>query len=199
MKVGIFVFDGVEVLDFAGPFEVFTTANRVAKKLQVSEGNLFDVGLIGLSKEFVTARAGLKIWPDMSLSDVAVLDVLLVPGGVVDACVKDAELIGWIRQQSAQVPLIASICTGAFVLAEAGLLNGKSATTHWEDIPDLTAQYPLISVQSNVRWVDEGALVTSAGISAGIDMSLHLIERLVGRQLALATAKQLEFDWTENA
>lgn len=199
MKVGIFVFDGVEVLDFAGPFEVFTTANRVAKKLQVSEGNLFDVGLIGLSKEFVTARAGLKIWPDMSLSDVAALDVLLVPGGVVDACVKDAELIGWIRQQSAQVPLIASICTGAFVLAEAGLLNGKSATTHWEDIPDLTAQYPLISVQSNVRWVDEGALVTSAGISAGIDMSLHLIERLADRQLALATAKQLEFDWTENA
>jgi transcriptional regulator GlxA family with amidase domain len=91
-----------------------------------------------------------------------------------------------------------SVCTGAFLLAKAGLLNGRSATTHWEDIADLRDQFPEVCVLEHRRWVDEGRVVTSAGISAGIDMSLHLVERLAGRALALATARQLDVDWQED-
>jgi transcriptional regulator GlxA family with amidase domain len=96
------------------------------------------------------------------------------------------------------VPLVASICTGAFLLAKAGVLDGKAVTTHWEDIDDLKAMFPGLDVRTGQRWVDEGTVVTSAGISAGIDMSLHLVERLAGRALAERTARQMEFDWTEN-
>ncbi len=99
---------------------------------------------------------------------------------------------------SEHVQLTASICTGAFLLAKAGLLNGKSATTHWEDIDDLRAMFPCLAVKENTRWVDEGEIITSAGISAGIDMSLHIIERLINQDLAIKTAKQMEFDWTQN-
>ncbi|WP_323129884.1 DJ-1/PfpI family protein [Klebsiella pneumoniae] len=94
--------------------------------------------------------------------------------------------------------MTASVCTGTFLLAAAGIMEGKSATTHWEDVSDLRAMFPWLSVKEGGRWVDEGEIVTSAGISAGIDMSLHLVERLKSRELALLTAKQLEFDWTEN-
>jgi transcriptional regulator GlxA family with amidase domain len=91
------------------------------------------------------------------------------------------------------------VCTGAFLLAQARLVAGKAVTTHWEDIDDLKAMFPGLDVRTGVRWVDEGAIVTSAGISAGIDMSLHLVERLGGRALAERTARQLDVDWVENA
>lgn len=92
-----------------------------------------------------------------------------------------------------------SVCTGAFLLAKGGLLNNRSATTHWEDISEFGAMFPAIVLRENVRWVDEGQVITSAGISAGIDMSLHAVERLAGRELALRTARQMEFDWTGNS
>lgn len=199
-SVGIFVFDNVEVLDFAGPYEVFTTASRVyGKQNLLSSITPFEVFTIGKTKESVRARAGLKIDPDFDFNTHPKIDVLLIPGGVVNEELKDASVINWIATTSKQTQLTASICTGAFLLAKAGLLNGKSATTHWEDIEDLRVMFPYLDVKEQMRWVDEGSIVTSAGISAGIDMSLHLVERLVNRDLALSTARQMEFDWTENS
>ena len=199
-SVGIFVFDNVEVLDFAGPYEVFTTAARVyGKQHLLSSITPFEVFTIGKTKEPIHARAGLKIEPDFDFNTHPKIDVLLIPGGVVTEALKDASVINWIATTAKKTQLTASICTGAFLLAKAGLLEGKFATTHWEDINDLRVMFPNLEVKEQMRWVDEGKIVTSAGISAGIDMSLHLVERLINRDLAVKTARQMEFDWTENS
>ena len=107
-------------------------------------------------------------------------------------------MVAWIRAQAARVQITASVCTGAFLLAQAGCLDGLEGTTHWEDLAALRAQFPAVRVVDGVRWVDQGAVLTSAGISAGIDMSLHLVQRLHSRELALRTARQMDFDWTHN-
>lgn len=194
VNVAIYLFDNVEVLGFAGPYEVFTCASRVHH----GDSPLFTVFTVGESLKPVHARAGLKIDPDFSSDNHPAIDCLIIPGGVVTAELEKANVIEWIQQQALKTTLTASVCTGAFLLAKAGLLTGKSATTHWEDIDDLRAMFPQVAVKQGVRWVDEGAIVSSAGISAGIDMSLHLVERLTDRRLAERTARQLDFDWTEN-
>lgn len=196
--VGIFVFDQVEVLDFAGPYEVFTTAARVQQRLDPVPENLFTVFTVGRAGTSVRARAGLLVQPDYSFNNAPAIDVLIIPGGVVDAENSHAEVAQWIVDVYPKTAITASVCTGAFFLAKTGLLSGKSATTHWEDIADFSLVATDFTVQENIRWVDEGSIVTSAGISAGIDMSLHLVERLAGRSLAEKTARQLDFDWTEN-
>lgn len=196
--VGIYVFNDVEVLDFAGPYEVFTTASRMARRDHPDSPDPFSVLTIGMTGEPVRARAGLSVYPDFALRRHPAVDLLLIPGGVVTAELETPEVIDWIAETAAQARLTASVCTGAFLLAKAGLLDGKSATTHWEDIADLRAMFPALKVTEGCRWVDEGRIVSSAGISAGIDMSLHLVERLAGRQLAERTARQMDFDWTEN-
>ena len=200
-SVGIFIFDNVEVLDFAGPYEVFTTASRVFNKTTSSplENLPFEVFTVGKTKKSIYARAGLKLHPDYSITSHPTPDVLLIPGGVVTKEMDDADILSWIKSTSTFTTITASICTGAFLLAKAGLLEGKASTTHWEDIDELRTLFPTLHVKENMRWVDEGSIVTSAGISAGIDMSLHLVERLMGQELALNTAKQMEFDWTQNS
>jgi transcriptional regulator GlxA family with amidase domain len=105
------------------------------------------------------------------------------------------EIIDWIARAGATATITASVCTGAFLLAQARLLHGKRATTHWEDIADLHAMFPDVLVQANARWVDAGPVITSAGISAGMDMSLHLVARLEGEELAIRTAHQMEYAW----
>lgn len=198
-SVGIYIFDNVEVLDFAGPYEVFTTASRVFNKTASSLTHPpFEVFTIGKTKQSIYARAGLKLHPDYSITSHPTPDLLLIPGGVVTKEMEDIDVIAWIKSTASSTPITASICTGAFLLAKAGLLEGKASTTHWEDIDDLRALFPTLHVKENMRWVDENSIVTSAGISAGIDMSLHLVERLMGRELALDTARQMEFDWTQN-
>jgi len=197
-NVGIFVFNEVEVLDFAGPYEVFTTASRVHKRGHPGASDPFTVFTVGRTLDPVRARAGLSVFPDFGFDKHPDIDLLLIPGGVVTAELEKPEVIGWVAQTARRARLSASICTGAFLLARTGLLDRKSATTHWEDISDLRAMFPTVTVLEQLRWVDEGTVVSSAGISAGIDMSLHLVERLVSRQLAERTARQMEFDWTEN-
>ncbi len=197
--VGIFVFENLEVLDFAGPYEVFTTASRLHARDDPTRPALFNVFTIGRSSAALRARAGLRVFPDFDFSNHPPINTLVIPGGVVTAELAQPDVAGWIAKNSARSKITASVCTGAFLLAQAGLLDGKSVTTHWEDIADLKSMFPALKVLSHRRWVDEGRIVTSAGISAGIDMSLHLIERLAGRELAVRTARQMEFDWTENA
>jgi transcriptional regulator GlxA family with amidase domain len=196
--VGIFVFADVEVLDFAGPYEVFTCATRLQARTDTTAAPLFNVFTVGASTAPVRARAGLSVYPDHGFADHPHIDVLIIPGGVVTAELAKPEVLAWITAAAARSTLTASVCTGAFLLAKAGLLDGKPATTHWEDSDDLKSMFPAVQVQTQQRWVEAGDIVTSGGISAGIDMSLHLVERLAGRALATRTARQMEFDWTEN-
>ncbi len=193
MNIGIYLYDNAEVLDFSGPYEVFTTANRVNPN-----GQDFNVFLIAEQATPVTARAGYRVLPDYSIANHPKLDVLIVVGGVhTDEMHKDG-VLEWIKAQEKQVPLIASVCTGAFILAQAGILNQHSVTTHWEDIPDLKQRFPKLKVQENVRWVKDGNRISSGGISAGIDMSLFIVSELLGMDIAEATAKQMEFRWEQN-
>ncbi|MBB2483632.1 DJ-1/PfpI family protein [Mitsuaria sp. WAJ17] len=200
MNVGILIFDEVELLDMAGPYEVFTTAARIhARSQPAGTPPLFTVFTLARGAEPVHARAGLRLQPDRTLDDHPPLDCAIVPGGVVDAELGQAALMDWIAVQAGTARVLASVCTGALLLAQAGVLDGLEATTHWEDVDDLRALRPDLRVVEGRRWVDTGRIVSSAGISAGIDMSLHLVERLQGRELALRTARQLAFDWTEAA
>lgn len=196
-SIGIVVFDDVEALDFAGPFEVFTTASRVAARLGLETP--FTVSSFA-TQSHITVRAGITVVVDTvigspGLPAPALPDVLIVPGGVTSAAESDTSLVEWIAHVSRAAELTASICTGAFLLATAGILDGRSATTHWEDIDELEERFPALTVVRDVRWVDDGNVVSSAGISAGIDMSLHLVSRLVSEELATATARQMDYHW----
>ena len=194
MNIGIYVYDQVEVLDFSGPFEVFTTASRVYGR-QNPGASLFDVYLIAEQNALVTARADFKVQPHFTIHNHPKLDVLIIPGGVHIHELEKQSVIEWIQQTADTTQLTASVCTGAFLLAKANLLEGKSATTHWEDIPDLHTMFPSLDIKEDVPWVDNGNIVTSAGISAGIEMALHLITKLVNKKLAIKTARQMQYTW----
>jgi transcriptional regulator GlxA family with amidase domain len=191
----MYLYDDAEVLDFAGPWEVFSTASRVRSRLQPDAPRPFEVLTIASSMRMVRARGGLELGPHFDISSHPHLDVLVVAGGIVDAELEHEAVIAWITRTASSATITASVCTGAFLLGRAGLLRGKAATTHWEDVAGLQAMFPDTRVQHGARWVDEGDVVTSAGISAGIDMSLHLVARLEGEELAIRTARQMEYDW----
>ena len=197
LSIGIYLFDEVEVLDFAGPFEVFSTASRVARRLEPSAPPPFEVTLVADEPRTVRARAGLRVVCGASFADHPPLDVLLVPGGEVSREVERADVAAWIARTAPGTTVTASVCTGAFLLAKAGLLDGRRVTTHWEDLDDLRRAFPSLRVESGAPWIDEGRIVTSAGISAGLDMSLHLVSRLAGRALAERTARQMDYVWRQ--
>jgi len=195
MNVGIYIYDQVEVLDFSGPFEVFTTASRVNAR-QNPGASIFDVCLIAEKMALVAARANFNVQPHYTIKDHPKLDVLIVPGGVHIDELEKPNIIDWIQETSSKISLTASVCTGAFLLAKAELLNELTVTTHWEDIPDLRSMFPALDVKEDVAWVDNGHLVTSAGISAGIEMALHLVAKLASKDLAIRTARQMQYTWT---
>jgi transcriptional regulator GlxA family with amidase domain len=199
LSVGILVFDAVEVLDFAGPYEVFTTASRVAGKRTPDAGKLFEVACISRDGQPIQARAGLRVLPEHSFANHPPYDLLIVPGGVVDAAMACAQTLDWLARTATQAQITASVCTGVFLLAASGVLRSGEVTTHWEDVADLRAQFPALTVLDGPRWIDQGANVTSAGISAGIDMCLHLVARLAGRELAERTARQMDYPWSADA
>ena len=147
----------------------------------------------------VTARAGYKVIPDYHFNNHPTIDVLIVVGGDHTDEVNKVAVIRWISQQGKDAQLVASVCTGAFLLAKAKVITTHNVTTHWEDISDLQAEYPALKVKENKRWVSDESVITSGGISAGIDMSLYLVSKLMSYSLALATAKQMEFDWKQNS
>ena len=194
--VGILLYDDVEVLDCCGPFEVFATAARVAVRRGWSTAP-FQVHTIATRRAAVVARGGLRLVPTHTVEDHPPLDVLVVPGGLTRDAEGDDRLIAWLGRTADDAEVTASVCTGAFLLATAGLLDGREATTHWEDLDDLQRRFPNVSVRRDRRWVDNGRVVTSAGISAGIDMSLHLVRRHQGEDLARATAHQMEYVWND--
>lgn len=197
ITIGIYIYDDVEVLDFTGPLEVFSTASRVNKRLHPDDPDRFRVILIAATQKPIIARAGLLVMPMETLETNPSLDVLILPGGVIDREIMRDETIKWILKVTSNVSLVASICTGAFLLAKAGLLDGRQCTTHWEDVGDLRKMFPMVSVLDNVRWVESGNIITSAGISAGIDMSLRIVEMLADTDLAIKTARQMEYVWRD--
>lgn len=199
LRVHILVFDQVEALDFAGPYEVFTTARRVHGRLNPGQQAAFDVACVARDSSAITARAGLRVLPDLDFTQAPHCDLLVVPGGVVDAAMVCPVTLDWVAQQARHASVTASVCTGAFVLAAAGVLTDHTVTTHWEDVADLRRQFPGLQVVEGPRWVDQGAVLTSAGISAGLDMSLHLVARLAGRDLAARTARQMDYPWNADA
>ena len=191
--VGILLFNEVEVLDFAGPFEVFSLAEND------SSDKHFDVITIAEQQAPISARNGLTVIPDYRFTDHPDIDVLVIPGGLGAEKIEinNQVTIEWIVSQANVAELTLSVCTGALLLAKAGLLAGKSATTHWMDLDNL-ASYPNIEVIANTRYVDASdetnKLVTSAGISAGIHASLYCVEKLIDRRTMKATARRMEFD-----
>lgn len=197
-EVGILLFDQVEVLDCCGPFEVFSTASRVALRIGWPSAP-YRVHTVASSATPVTARGGLRLVASHTLDDHPRLDILVVPGGVTRDAERDGRLIEWIRRVGDRTQMTASVCTGAFLLGTAGLLEGLRATTHWEDVDELEDRFPAITLERQVRWVDEGRVVTSAGVAAGIGMSLHLVERGQGEELARATARQMDYEWRRDA
>ena len=198
-NVGIYIFDEIEVLDLGGPFEVFSTASRMQARLNPGTPKPFEVFTIADAIRPVRARGGLLLQPNFDLATHPPVDIFIVPGGVATTELKREVIIQWIARTAAGASLTASVCTGAFLLGRAGLLAGKTITTHWEDIADFRAMFPEVPVQEQKRWVDGGTIVTSAGISAGLDMSLHLVARLAGVELAVRTARQMDYDWQRHA
>ena len=189
MNIGIYIYNQAEVLDFSGPFEVFSVANRLA--------NLgWNIWLVAEEESLVEGRGVFQVKPHYSIQNVPELDVLIVVGGVHSEELRKTEVINWIRKTAEKTQITASVCTGAFLLAEAGLLDGLEVTTHWEDIPDLQRNYPNLQVRKGIRWIEQGKLFTAAGISAGIEMSLELVARLAGAELAKQTARQMEYTWS---
>lgn len=191
LTVGMLLFDEVEVLDFAGPFEVFSIAT-----LPGSQFKPFVVKTISENGKMITARNGLSINPDFSFKNHPELDAVVIPGGygAEEIEIHNPNVIDWIKEQYSKVELVASVCTGALLLAKAGILDNRRATTHWMDIDRLEREFPLVSVQRDVKFVDEGTVITSGGISTGINMSLYLISRLHGIEAAVQTAKRMEYE-----
>jgi transcriptional regulator GlxA family with amidase domain len=189
-SVGIFIFDDVEVLDFCGPFEVFAVAGR-----QIAPG-AFNVFTVGATRDPIAARNGLCVNPQSAFVDAPAIDLLVIPGGYGTRPLMHSEpVIDWIRNRAAQAELVLSVCTGALLLAKAGLLDHLSATTHHGALDLLRSVAPQTTVLDDKRVVDNGRVVTSAGVAAGIDMSFHVVARLLGADIAVETARYIEYPW----
>ena len=186
--VAILCFDDVEILDFAGPFEVFAVTDELQGRA------VFNVFTLAESPGVVRAVNGLKIVPDHTLETAPAPDVLVVPGGRgTRALLRRPSLLEWVRQRAAHAEVTLSVCTGALVLAAAGLLEARRVTTHHENLEELRSLAPTAIIDATRRFHDTGPVVTAAGISAGIDASLHVVDRLLGAAAAERTMRYMEY------
>jgi transcriptional regulator GlxA family with amidase domain len=197
-RVGILVFPDVEVLDFCGPFEVFSVT-RLDEQRRREEPSPFEVLLVAERAGTVTTTGGMKVTPDHTLDTCPRLDVLVVPGGWgTRAEIKNARLLDWIRARAAQVETLTSVCTGSMLLGQAGLLDGRHATTHWRSLQWMREAFPAVTVEDKLHVVEDGNVLTSAGISAGIDMALRVIARYHGEAVARNTARNMEYRYPDD-
>jgi transcriptional regulator GlxA family with amidase domain len=196
--VAILVFPEVEVLDFCGPFEVFSVT-RLGEDRRREEPSPYEVIVVAEQNEVVVATGGLKVVPDHKLDDCPPLDVLVVPGGWgTRREMNNDRLIAWVEARARQVTALTSVCTGSLLLGKAGLLDGKRATTHWRALEEMRGLFPAIKVIDDQHVVEEGDMMTSAGISAGIDMALRVVARHHGDEVARATARYMEYPYKED-
>ena len=195
-NVGILIFDGVEVLDFAGPFEVLSRTRLVpgTESRRSDDGAPFHVFTVARSTDLVTATGGLGVQPRHSFEDAPAIDLLIVPGGFgTRPLLQEAETIDWIRSTASAARKTASVCTGALLLARAGLLDNRRATTHWGAFGLLASLGKNITVDRESRFVEDGVM-TSAGVASGIDMAFHVVEALFGKDVADETARYIEYE-----
>jgi len=192
-RVGILVFPNVEVLDFCGPYEVFSVT-RLREASRRDEASPFEVLLIAEHAGPVTATGGLRVLPDVTIDTCPPLDILVVPGGWGTRTEIDNErLLAWISARGKSVETLTSVCTGSMLLGKAGLLDGRHATTHWRALPWMCESFPTVTVEEKQHVVEDGHVLTSAGISAGIDMALRVVARYHGEEIARATARNMEY------
>ncbi|HYE93415.1 MAG TPA: DJ-1/PfpI family protein [Terriglobales bacterium] len=192
-RVGILVFPDVEVLDFCGPFEVFSVT-RLDDARRREEPSPFEVLIVAEKPDVVTAVGGLKVVPDVSIDRCPPLDILVVPGGWgTRAEITNARLLAWIAARGKAVETLTSVCTGAMLLGKAGLLDGRHATTHFRSLSWMRESFPAVTVEEKQHVVEDGNVLTSAGISAGIDMALRVVARYHGEEVARATARNMEY------
>ena len=188
-NVAIFLFDDVAVLDFTGPFEVFSVTNEIINY------KLLNVYTVAQAKVPIIAKNGLSVNPHYDFSNAPKTDLLIIPGGFgTRAMLQQPNIIKWIRENSCGAEKVMSVCTGAFLLAKAGLLEGLKATTHYQVFDTLAELAPKTEILRNERFVDNGKILTSAGVSAGIDMSLHVVASLYGKEAANKTATYIEYE-----
>jgi len=180
-NVAILVWPGAELLDFTGPAEVFAAAGR---------HQLFKVYTVGLSNETLRTQGSVIVQPEFTLDDCPKPDILVVPGGNMNPVMGNSAVLDWVKRHAADAEIVLSVCTGSFLLAEAGLLDGHEATTHHFGWDALARQFPRVRVVRSERFVDNGKIVTAGGVSAGIDGALHVVEELHGREAAEWTARE---------
>ena len=188
----------MDTLDFTGPFEVFNTCQRLwIQQADTPLDQAFKVTTIAEKQGETIARGGLRFIAENGIDYHPHIDILIVPGGIIASELNKEKIISWIRTTTERADITTSVGTGTFLLAKAGILDGIKATTHRENIEELSSSYRNIEVMDNRRLVDEGHIITSGGGIAGIDMSLYLIKRITGHKHALRTARQMEYEWRE--
>ena len=192
-NVAIFIFDGVEVLDFAGPFEVFKVTG------EVNDLAPFNTYFVALTEEPIKALVKLSINPQYSIDSCPTPDIILLPGGDGRRrLMKDERVLGWIARHVDNLEKLLSVCTGAFYIAHSGLLNELSATTHHGAFSEFRETFPDIELIEDQRYVENGKIITAGGISAGIDMSLYVIEQLLGEEKLALTLEEMEWQWHQD-
>ena len=200
-RVGIFLFDDVEVLDFAGPFEVFSRTRLTpgVESRRTDDSAPFQVFTVAATPGALVATGGLRILSEFDFLTAPPIDLLVIPGGFgTRRLLEDPEVLAWIRRIASTARQITSVCTGSLLLARAGLLTGRHATTHWGALDLLAELDPTVQVERGVRVVQDG-IITSAGVAAGIDMAFALVEALYGRGVADETARYMDYPRPERA
>jgi transcriptional regulator GlxA family with amidase domain len=189
--VAILAFDDMEVLDYAGPYEVFNVAG------ELGAGHPFSVFSVGLTEAPVVGRGGFTVLPTYALADAPIPDLVVVPGGAGSrALMKEEALLAWLRDRAAEVEVLMSVCTGALVLAAAGLLERRSATTHHDAYDELAAASPTTKVVRGQRFVRSSEnILTSGGVSAGVDLALHVVQLLAGQETRDRAVTEMEWMW----
>jgi len=191
-NVAILLYNGVEVLDFAGPAEVFASSAGFGAS---GRERAFNVFTVSKTKNPIVSQGFIDVTPDYSIADSPKPDILVLPGGGAESVITDPEWMAWLRTSAENAEHVLTVCTGAFIAGKLGMLDGKDVTTWYAAVPGLASEFPNARVQPGRRFIDNGKLITTAGVSAGIDGALHLVARLYGRQIADRTAEYMEYAW----
>ncbi|MGH1461537.1 MAG: GlxA family transcriptional regulator [Neptuniibacter sp.] len=184
--IAAFAYPNCQILDVTGPMQVFASANKAVGK------TAYNLQILGLNRSPVVTNSGMRLLPDAAFIEIDSIDTLFLAGGHgVSDVIRNSEVIKWVQEMSARVRRLASVCSGAFLLAEAGLLHGKKAATHWCACDKLAARYDDIDVEPDAIWINQGKLYTSAGVTSGIDLALALVEEDLGHAVSMEIAKEL--------
>lgn len=197
-RAGILIFPEVEVLDFAGPFEVFSVT-RLNEERRREETSPFEVMLVAEQDGIVNATGGFRVVPHCTFENCPSLDILVVAGGLgARKEIANDRLLRWIAQRAQAVETLASVCTGSMLLGQARILDGRRATTHWRALEWMRQSFPNVTVEDKLHVVEDGNILTSAGISAGIDLALRVVALHCGESVARATARHMEYPFPDD-